>query len=112
MEEIIEIFKIQKGYLQSKQLISRKIELIINIPDSTIYTLGNKYRLEQVILNLLSNAGQAVDEKSKLTETNKFIKQVSVDLFENKNYVIITINDNGIGIKKSIFSKMPLFNCK
>ncbi|RLD56780.1 MAG: hypothetical protein DRJ01_14775, partial [Bacteroidetes bacterium] len=37
--------------LVSKQLKSRNIELIINFPDSTIYTSGNKYRLEQVILN-------------------------------------------------------------
>ncbi len=100
--------------LVSKQLKSRNIELIINFPDSTIYTSGNKYRLEQVILNLLSNAGQAVDEKSKFIETNSFVKQISVDLFENTDKVIITINDNGVGIKKSIISKIfnPFFTTK
>ncbi|RLD56779.1 MAG: hypothetical protein DRJ01_14770 [Bacteroidetes bacterium] len=47
-------------------------------------------------------------------ETNSFVRQVSVDLFENTDKVIITINDNGVGIKKSIISKIfnPFFTTK
>ncbi len=100
--------------LVSKQMISRNIELIINLPDNKICTMGNKYRLEQVILNLLSNAGQAVDEKAKLVESGSLMKQISIDLFDNVSDVFVTIVDNGIGIKKSIISKIfnPFFTTK
>ena len=100
--------------LVSKQMISHNIELIINFPDNKIYTMGNKYRLEQVILNLLSNASQAVDEKVKFVESESFVKQISIDLFDNALDVFVTIVDNGIGIKKSIISKIfnPFFTTK
>lgn len=100
--------------LVSKQLSGRNVELIVNVPDYPVETLGNQYRFEQVILNLLSNARYAVDEKAKRTKSGKFVKQISIDLIKNKSESSITITDNGIGINKEIISKIfnPFFTTK
>ena len=100
--------------LVSKQLAGRNFELALNISENTINTKGNQYRLEQVILNLLSNARHAVDERTKLFPAEEFVKRISIDLVENKNKAILTITDNGIGINKEIISKIfnPFFTTK
>jgi len=100
--------------LVSKQLVSHNIELKVNMPDDELYTLGNKFRLEQVLLNLLSNARQALEEKQEDNKSDIFTKQILIDLKEDETNVIIAVIDNGIGIKKSIISKIfnPFFTTK
>lgn len=100
--------------LVSKQFAGRNIKLERNIPDETIEALGNQYRLEQVILNLLSNARYAIDDKAKHVEPEKFSKLISVILEKNSTHTIITITDNGTGIKDEIISKIfdPFFTTK
>ncbi len=100
--------------LVSKQLTNHKVRLLVNIPHFPIYTLGNKYRLEQVILNMISNAQQAVDEKSAQLKTDDFVKEISIKLQENNSDIIITLRDNGSGIKKDIIPKIfnPFFTTK
>ena len=46
------------------QYTNHNVDLILNL-EKNLFTYGNKYKLEQVILNLLSNAKYAVDEKKK-----------------------------------------------
>lgn len=118
-KSIIEIISINKVLLAalsmvSKQFIGRNVELVINIPDESIETLGNQFRLEQVILNLLSNARYAVDEKAKQGTANNFVKQISIELIKDNSESIISIKDNGIGISKKIISKIfdPFFTSK
>ncbi len=101
--------------LVSKQLTGRDVDLVINIPNDPVKTLGNQYRLEQVILNLLSNARYAVDEKAKTTKSNKFVKRISIELKkESMSKASIIITDNGTGINKKIISKIfnPFFTTK
>ncbi len=57
-------------------------------------TLGNKYRFEQVILNLLSNAKDALNEKFDEFDDSK---QVILRLKTIADKIIIEIEDNGIG---------------
>jgi len=99
--------------LVSKQFDSNNVELVVNVPSHNVFTMGNKYRLEQVILNLLSNSRQAVDEKSNKNNSG-FAKQISIEMIDNDPVSIITITDNGIGIKKKIISKIfdPFFTTK
>lgn len=116
IKEVISINKVVKDALSfvSKQFAGHNVEMVINIPDKTIETIGNHYRLEQVILNLLSNAKYAVDEKEKQTTSNGFVKQISIDLIKNQTQAIISIMDNGIGISKKIIPKIfnPFFTTK
>ncbi len=100
--------------LVSKQLTNHNIELDISIPDNSIITLGNKFRLEQVILNLLSNARQSVDEKALQVNSDSFIKQISISVLEKNSNIVIIMTDNGIGINENILSKIfnPFFTTK
>lgn len=97
----------------SKQFADRNIVIDVNLPMESVYTKGNKYRLEQVILNLLSNARHAVDEKERKLGA-MFSKIISINLEYNECNCITTINDNGIGVKSNIKSKVfdPFFTTK
>jgi signal transduction histidine kinase len=64
----------------------------------------NDGKLHQVILNILSNAEQAIEEKGTISISTKL---------ENKD-LVIRIIDSGIGISKDIISKItdPFFTTK
>jgi len=100
--------------LVSKQLTNHNVVLKKTISDTTLYTLGNKFRLEQVILNLLSNARQAVGEKSEQMSSSSYVKNISISMTEKSSDIIVSITDNGVGIEKSIISKIfnPFFTTK
>jgi PAS domain S-box-containing protein len=100
--------------LITKQMLGRKIEIVFSMPDEQVEILGNRYRLEQVLLNIISNARFAVEEKEKHGNTDNYSKRISIDLSININKAIITIADNGVGINIDIISKVfdPFFTTK
>ncbi len=99
--------------LVSKQLIGKNIEVVKLLPDEPIEILGNMYRLEQVLLNIISNARYAVDEKEKGIVPDTF-KRITIELVKNIPNAEIIVTDNGIGIEPSIQSKVfdPFFTTK
>ncbi len=84
--------------LVEKPYSANKINININFNNSEYYIKGNKYRLEQVILNLLSNSKDALEEKSKKT-SSPIKKNIDINVNCNDTNVYIVIKDNGIGIK-------------
>ena len=97
-----------------KKLTDSNFEISLNIPKETIETMGNQYRVEQVVLNLITNARHAVNEKAKQSDTNEYKKRISIDLEKNKKNIILSVTDNGIGISKEIISNIfdPFFTTK
>ncbi len=97
-----------------KKLTDSNFEISLNIPKETIETMGNQYRVEQVVLNLITNARHAVNEKAKQSDTNEYKKRISIDLDKNKKNIILSVTDNGIGISKEIISNIfdPFFTTK
>lgn len=104
-------------------LLFEQIELVINIISSTLTNYNIKIELDidknikvntylnelkQVLLNIFSNAKDVLIEKDI---ENPYIK---VSAFEDNNYVVINIQDNGGGIlvepKNKIFE--PYFSTK
>ncbi len=84
------------------------------IPDREIPAIkGNPYRFEQVILNLLVNAKDAIDEKKK--KVGKKFRQ-RIDLFTRiiDHAIYIEITDNGIGMKPEDVDKvlLPFYTTK
>ncbi len=116
INEIISINDVLKNALSlvSKQFTDHNVDLVVNIPDNKFETVGNHYRFEQVILNLLSNAKYAVDEREKQDITDDFAKKISIDLTKNTSEATLLVSDNGIGINKKIISKIfnPFFTTK
>ena len=68
----------------------------------------------RVILNLITNAFYAVDEKRSNSESKDFKPTVSVSTKKSKDTIEIIIKDNGNGIPKDIIDKIfqPFFTTK
>lgn len=84
----------------------RKKKVAINktLPDSEMLINGDQLQLEQVIINLVNNAVDAIDE----------VGNIDIQL-ENKNgKAILTISDNGKGIDKDFLDQIysPFFTTK
>jgi len=77
------------------------IDLVLNLAENSCFTVGNKYRIEQVLLNLLSNAKDAVEEKAEAADCkDDYIKKIELTSFSKDKKSYILIKDNGIGIEE------------
>lgn len=81
--------------------INLNLQLARNLP----LIIGNSITFEQVIINLLSNAKDALLEKKKSKDFDMFIQ---IRSFQNNQKLIIEIIDNGIGISKEDISHIML----
>jgi PAS domain S-box-containing protein len=100
--------------LANKVLSADYINFDVSVINHEIFVAGNPYRLEQVILNLLTNARHAVDEslKDKTRKTSQ--RNISIKVKPTDNFVFIAVTDDGIGIPKKYISKIfnPFFTTK
>jgi len=97
--------------LQKAQFNDHNIEIELDLDE--IYIFGYKNEFMQVILNLLSNAKDAIEEK-KLQNPN-FVGKIYVSCKKDKyNNIIITIKDNAGGISEEIKDRIfePYFTTK
>ena len=97
----------------SEQLAQKEIQLEF-IPEENIPVVsGNGYRFEQVIVNMLINAKDAIEERKKKS-CEKFEKRINIATRTNTDQVIIEIMDNGSGIKNENIDKvlLPFFTTK
>lgn len=97
----------------SQTFLHKGIDLSFH-PNSNLPSLkGNTYRFEQVILNLLINAKDAIEEKKKEAHI-KFKKQIEISAVLVQRQIIIEIKDNGIGIVSENIDKVlhPFFTTK
>lgn len=90
--------------LVGHELKLEKIEVEKDIPPDTLYIYVDKKQFEEVLFNLIRNAGQAIGEKGKIT--------VSVRQLRDK--VIIDISDTGSGIPDDKLRELfnPFFTTK
>ena len=75
--------------IMEPQLKQSGIKLDTNIPSEPVLIVGDQQRLEQVIINLIRNAIDALD--------NTEFPSMTISLYKN-NYVSFSIRDNGKGI--------------
>ena len=98
----------------NRQLNEQNIKLEIGCLEEDVYTLGNHYKIEQVVLNLISNARFAVNEKEKREMVNDYTKIISISCRRTDSNAYIEIYDNGIGIPEEIITDIfdPFFTTK
>ncbi len=100
--------------LITTQYKNHKINLSLELSENDYYIYGNKYKVEQIILNLLSNAKFAVDEKLNNSTYTNYQKHIIIKTFTKDNSICINIEDNGVGIPEDIITNIfdPFFTTK
>ncbi|MBF25910.1 MAG: hypothetical protein CMP49_05295 [Flavobacteriales bacterium] len=95
---------LEKSVYYMKKRVSKKISLKLNTKKQETKVLINVDLFEWVVENIIKNSVDAIDEKGK----------ISIDVNENKNYIVIDFTDNGKGIKKAMFKEIfkPGFTSK
>lgn len=97
----------------SEQMNHKGISLDFNAPKDLPGLNGNNQRFEQVMLNLLINAKDALEEKKRKLGKN-FDKRIRILIQKSKSQIIIEVKDNGIGIPQEEIDKvlLPFYTTK
>jgi len=85
--------------LLDPQLKNYNIEVIRNYPDNPIIIPIIRDHVQQVILNLLLNAMDALSSKDEQ-------RQIWIDISENDKEVEISVEDNGVGLAESVEERL------
>ncbi len=89
------------------------IQLILNLEKLIPPIVGNTYKFEQVIVNLLNNAKDAVIEK-KNSQEEYYDMVVGIRTYSKRQILIVEVTDNGIGISKDDINNilLPFYTTK
>ena len=94
--------------ITQQQLLNQNIELELSLGENMPKVLGDKNQIEQVLLNLISNARDAMDGSPKRVLT------VQTNSNKKSNHVEMSVGDTGIGMTaeqvEQIFN--PFFTTK
>ena len=97
---------IKKAFsLVSYQIEKNKINLIEKIEPSPLHIMGNPQGLEQVIVNLLLNARDAIEKKNLKNDTPEKGEVIISTRMQPDKFIAVDITDNGCGIEAD---KIPL----
>lgn len=94
------------GFLE-KEIMYRKIKLEMNLQKNLPNITTDKGQLQQVFLNIINNAIDAIKEKEG--------GSINVSSYiEDDQFVMVAMNDNGIGIPKEILKHIfePFYSTK
>lgn len=91
-----------------QQFASENIHIEHSIPDTCGSVNGSAVQMEQVVLNLLSNAHDAVTERLSNVEASDKSHQstINIELTEGDDQITLTVTDNGGGIRESELSRV------
>jgi signal transduction histidine kinase len=120
LKPIIDVFD-----LIGQQIEKRNIEVITNYDENLPLISADNNRLEQVFLNLIGNARDALEEQEERVKTllesenppewvAKWVKQISVHVYHENDTVIAKVSDTAGGIPEKIREKIfePFFTTK
>ena len=96
LQQILKLIRRQKEFMN--------VAIEENYSNNIPIINGDKNQLQQVFLNILLNAGEAISKSGKIT----------ISTSSNENHILITIEDTGCGIKKEDLNKIfdPFYTSK
>jgi signal transduction histidine kinase len=100
--------------LVQPRLKSKRIELTREFHGNTVIHV-DKHQILQVLVNLLSNAADALQEQGKIrVATGVSRRNLAGDGSGSQNYAVIEVSDNGPGIPSSVRGRLfdPFFTTK
>lgn len=97
----------------SAQMEEHAIDLEVALGVIDGYVLGDAYRIEQVVLNLISNAIHAVEERERGSEVG-YVKSIKIQTYMEDGVAVVVVWDNGVGIPPEYLDKIfdPFFTTK
>jgi len=101
----------------SQQLKLREIEVALHVDPDLPHVLADAGRLEQVFINMLINARDAIEEKwaapEKLAKPDE-AKRITLSATRSGHFVVVLIADTGCGIPTGLLEKIfqPFFTTK
>jgi histidine kinase len=98
----------------SQQLKLREIEVVKELGEDLPLILANANRLEQVFINLLTNARDAIEEKWEDADCEGEAKKILLQTSLKDGMVIIEVKDTGAGMPESVADRIfePFFTTK
>jgi len=114
--EKVEVNAVLKNALEilGQQLKVRGIELVWDLEQDLPLIMADSDRLEQVFINLLINARDAIDERWQSQPHQKGHKAITLKTQSNAKEITVEIHDTGAGIPGSILERIfePFFTTK
>lgn len=105
--------------LLGEQLRLHEITVIKKLENNLPIIIAEPFQLEQVWINLISNARDAVEMKSSKINSknlieNEYVKEINISSTVKNSKIIIKFTDNGNGISNDIINKVfePFFTTK
>jgi len=115
---IVTSFNINESIKNAISMISEQfkhhgIKLMIKLDKKVHPINGNTYKFEQVILNLLNNAKDALEEKTKVIKDD-FVKSIKIKTSFDDQTNFVEVTDNGVGIKSEDIDRIlfPFYTTK
>ena len=96
------------------QLKVHQIELKLDLDSDITPILAEHNRLEQVFINLVTNAADAMDEKGARMGDQLWERILEIRSFAEGEQVVVTVSDSGIGMPQEVIDKIfePFFTTK
>lgn len=112
--EVIDVNKTIDLFLDITERITDEDIELQKYFNSTKKIKADVNQIERIILNLISNAKFAVNEKTQIASNKRIIVETNDRIFEGKSYVEIVVSDSGTGISDENLKKIfePFFTTK
>jgi two-component system, NtrC family, sensor kinase len=115
---LCEPFHLQPSILDAQALIGEQyrhhqIALTLDLSAPEDLVMGNRWKFEQVVLNLLSNSRDSVEQRFLRHEPG-YAKQIRIHTVLQDQEIILTVCDNGVGIPDQDVTRIfePFFTTK
>jgi PAS domain S-box-containing protein len=108
-EPIKDVFKVL-----GQQLRVHQIEVELDLDPHVPPIMADHNRLEQVFINLVTNAMYAMDDKGLRWGDRKWRRLLRIESFSTDGRVVVSVSDTGKGIPKEIIDKIfePFFTTR
>ena len=90
--------------------MSSKNEINLKLKTKKLTISGDEEQLYRVFINLIKNSEDSIAE---IKEKNKLFKgKINIEISDNKDYINVSLADNGLGIKDISIIMTPYFTTK
>jgi histidine kinase len=98
----------------SQQLSLRSIEVVWELDDKLPTVRCESNRMEQVFINFLINARDAIEDRAAKSPGQEVEKRITIKTMHNSDFVTVRISDTGAGVPEHLLTRIfePFFTTK